>query len=214
MEGNRSFGLLHPGHKKISHGNHTYIGTTIRGGLNPGRDEFGGEDVNDVINLVKYLPTLQSTIQNIHLSNKLYLVGESRGAMQMLLALSRSNWLQNKIEKAVSIVGLLDMNETLDKRPDMLSMFYQNFQLNRFNKEKWINQRDPLQAINKIRNDLPILIIQGNEDIRVDLSEGLNMYNKLKSLKYPIEYWEIEGAGHTLNIFDTKLENWLEKPSK
>ncbi len=208
--GNRSFSLLHPGREDYIKGDHTYIGTTLRGGINFGRDEFGGKDVNDVINLVKFIPTLQSKIEGTLQTNDIYLIGLSRGAMEMILALNRSKWLQGKVRKAVSVVGMLDLEEWIKTRPSVLSKFKRNFLLNRYNKETWLKARNPMKNIDKIRKDLPILIIQGGKDIRVNPALGKNMFKKLKSLGHNVTYWENKDKGHEFQGVDAALEEWLE----
>ncbi len=55
--GNRMFGLMHPAYASIK--NYTVLTTTYRGGVSEGTDEFGGNEVNDVVNLVKYLPVIE-----------------------------------------------------------------------------------------------------------------------------------------------------------
>lgn len=210
--GNRIFSLPRPGTANRIMGNHTYIETTLRDSINPGRDEFGGDDVNDVINLVKFIPKLRSKIKDGILQDRdIYMIGLSRGAMEMLLALTRSPWLQKHVKKAVSVVGILDMREFFKTRPDMVSLFHTDFRLTRSNKEAWIKLRNPIEHVHKLRKDLPILIIQAGRDIRVSSASGKNMVEKLKSLGHPVTYWEHKNKGHKFEGVDAKLEAWLDK---
>ena len=208
--GNRGFGIPHPGRSSYSKGPHTYVGTTIRDGINPGRDEYGGCDVNDVINLVKFMPSLKYLIPSATIDPmKCYLIGVSRGAMEMMLALSRSQFLQERVIKAVSAVGLLNMNTTLKYRPDLESMFYREFQLKNSNREKWIARRDPIQHVEKIRRNLPMLLIEGNNDIRSDPTQSESMYAKLKSQGHDVTRW-VHEDGHKFHGVDDKLNAWLD----
>ena len=211
--GNRSFGLPHPGRRNHTMGHHTYIGTTLRGSINPGRDEFGGEDVNDVINLVKFIPTLRLKVgpQCTLNDQGFYLIGLSRGGMEMMLALARSSWLQNRVKKVISVVGMLDMHETFNWRPDMVSMFRTDFCLTPFNQKAWIKKRNPLDHVHKIRKDLPILIIQAGQDIRVNLAQGKNMLQKLTALGHKVNYWEHKEQGHGFQGVDSALDAWLDQ---
>lgn len=208
--GNRSFGIPHPGYASNTQGQHIYIGTTIRDCINPGRDEFGGEDVNDVINLVKFIPDLSTKLGYEIPVNNICMIGVSRGAMQMLLALARSTWLQSQVKKAISVIGLLNMQETMKARIDMVNMFYTDFRLNEYNKESWIFNRNPIEHVEKIRKDLPILIIQASNDIRITACEGESMYEKLKSLGHDVTYMQSESEGHVFNGINSAIENWLD----
>ncbi|MEH0002506.1 MAG: prolyl oligopeptidase family serine peptidase [Holosporaceae bacterium] len=211
--GNRSFGLPHPGHRNRTMGNHTYIGTTLRDSINPGRDEFGGKDVNDVINLVKFIPELRLKVgpQCTLKDQGFYLIGLSRGGMEMMLALARSPWLQSRVKKVISVVGMLDMHETLKWRPDMVSMFRTDFRLTPFNQKDWIKKRNPIDHVHKIRKDLPILIIQAGQDSRVNLAQGKNMLQKLTALGHKVTYWEHKDKGHAFEGVDSTLEAWLDQ---
>ncbi len=67
------------------------------------------------------------------------------------------------------------------------------------NEQEWINYRDPLLAAEHIKQHLPILIIQGNDDNRVILEEGYNMLAALQAAGCDVTYWEIEGGKHCLS---------------
>ncbi len=54
--GNRMFGLMNPATAFSCMRNFTVLATTFRGGVSEGKDEFGGAEVDDVQNLIDYLP--------------------------------------------------------------------------------------------------------------------------------------------------------------
>lgn len=213
--GNRTFGIPNPGGDIAVARDYTVIASVYRGGICEGQDEFGGEDVNDVQNLIKYIPALEEKIgEKIH-NDKLFLMGCSRGAMEMFLALARFPDLQKMVTKAVSLSGLSDMRLTMIDRPDMREMFISDFGLvPGDNEEDWINHRDPMVAVEKIRADLPILMVAGTEDDRVELGETYSLIQKLTETGHNVEYIEVPGGDHMLVNQDDRLSfilDWLEQ---
>lgn len=199
--GNKSLGILNPGGQLLGLANYTIITTVYRDGICEGIDEFGGSDVNDVKNLYDFIPTLEEMLQHQFLNKNKYILGASRGGMQMFLALSRYPELQ--FQKAISLSGLLDIRTCMAERIDMKQMFENDFGLKEgVNEEDWIKKRDPLLAIEKIDTELPIVIIQGSSDIRVGLEEGYRMVEKLYTLGNNVHYVEVENAGHCLSDRD------------
>lgn len=212
--GNRMFGLMHPATDFTCSKNYTILATAYRGGVSEGRDEFGGNEVNDVHNLMKYFPVLQERLKIQFAPKKVFILGGSRGGMEMFLALSRSPFLQNQVTKAASLSGLLDMRECMTYREDMKRLFIRDFGLiPGKNEEEWVAQRDPLTHASSLRKDLPILILQGTNDLRVSLNEGRHMVNALKNNGNPVTYSEIPGGDHCLANQPNRMDmiaNWLE----
>lgn len=215
--GNRTFGLMNPAIDITSAHNYTVIATTYRGGVSEGTDEFGGAEVNDVLHLMEYFPILQEKL-GIHFSpKKTFILGESRGGMEMFLALSRSIALQHQVTKAVSLSGMIDLQETMEDREDMRSMFISDFALEPgSNEEAWIAPRDPIKNVSNLRKDLPFLIIQGTDDLRVSLNEGYHMIRVLESNGNPVTYLEVPGGDHTIENQPDRMKiimSWLENAS-
>ena len=154
--GNKVFGLLNPASDFMCAGKYTVIATTYRGGVSEGVDEYGGADVNDVRNLMDYLPELEMHLGISFYNEKMYLVGSSRGGMEMFLALGRFPELQNSFKKIVSLCGLLDLEICLLERSDMREMFIDDFGLmENVNETEWMASRNPLLMAGKIRPDCP-----------------------------------------------------------
>lgn len=213
--GNRIFGILNPANDLLCADQYTVIATTYRDGVSEGHDEFGGDDVNDVKNLIDFIPQLEERLNIPFQNDTMFMLGGSRGGMQMFLALARFPELQSRFKKVVSLSGLLDMRVNIAERPDMKKMFIEDFGLiEGVNEEEWINLRDPLLAADKINKNLPILIIQGTIDNRVSLDEGYHMVSKLQENGNQVTYWEIEGADHCLGNMDDRIQRivkWFEE---
>lgn len=216
--GNRLFGLPHPGELSIQP-HYACITTTYRGGVSEGEDEFGGNDVNDVKNLIEFLPALAEKFQLQFQAEKTFLIGVSRGAMQLFLALGRYPELQNKIKKAASICGLLNIALAIEQRADFRETMQKDFGLPCNERAKqWIAWRQPLNVVQKISTTLPILIAQGTNDHRVPLQAGYDMLKALQQMSHPwVTYWEFSGGNHVLTnvpTFPTQLIQWLELDPK
>lgn len=213
--GNRLFGIVNPGSDLMCPKQYTVIATMYRGGVSEGKDEFGGDDVNDVQNLMNFIPELESKLGVKFQNQKVYLIGNSRGAMQMFLALTRFPELQSRFSKIVSLSGLLDMNQFIASRPEMEEAFIKDFGLEKgVNEEQWINKRDPILTVTHIKKELPILVIQVKDDIRVSLEEGYHMVQKLQSAGNNVTYWEIENGKHCLGDREDRTKlilNWFEE---
>jgi dipeptidyl aminopeptidase/acylaminoacyl peptidase len=212
--GNREFGLPHPGQLSAYPG-YALVATSNRGGVSEGKDEFGGDDVNDLKNLIDYLPTLEQKINVQFNADKMYVVGASRGGMQLFLALGRYPELQQKIKKVASISGLLNMKYAIEQRKDFQETLTELFGYQKGkNGEAWIAKRQPLNYVTKLSKDLPIMIAQGSADTRVCLKEGYDMLDALHTNGNKVTYVEIEGGDHVLNNtvdFLPLLINWFEQ---
>lgn len=212
--GNREFALMNPGVDLANYGNYTVISSTLRGGVSEGQDEFGGADVHDTKNLVDYLPTLAQKLGIQLHPHCVYMLGPSRGGMEMFLTLARYPALQQYVDKVISLSSMLDLNKQIQDRPfDMKEMFKQDFGLREgVNDQEWIAQRNPLQTIPYLRKDLPILILQGTADNRISLEEGYRMVRELQKSGHQVDYREYQGGDHTLTnvpqLMD-QVSNWL-----
>jgi len=213
--GNRMFGLLHPANIHTCVKNYTVLTTAYRGSVSEGVDEFGGDEVEDVENLLAYLPFLEKKIGFSFNAENIFLLGKSRGGMELVLALARSPYLQERTARAAILTGLLDMREAIRDRIDLKEMFIKDFGLiPGINEDEWIDRRDPLLAVAEIRKDLPLLILQGTNDLRIPLAHGYEMVKKLKEQGHLYDYIEIPGGDHCLDNFPSAMDlitDWLEK---
>lgn len=198
--GNKIFGIPNPAeYPFMLSENYTVLLTTYRGGVSQGTDEYGGDDVNDVKNLVESIPAIAQKIDTPISSDRIYLIGLSRGGMEMFLALERFPEIQSRLAKVVSLSGLLDMRLNIEERSDLKTLYSEEFNyIEGVNSEEWVNRRDPTLAIGSIRKDLPILIIQGTSDIRTKLEHGYHMMGKLTANGNSVKYLEIAGGNHCL----------------
>lgn len=212
--GNRNFALLNPGIAFATYGDYTVVSSALRGGVSQGTDEFGGKDVDDVKNLIDYLPTISKKIGIALHPHCTFMLGPSRGGLEMFLTLAKYQGLQQKIDKVATLSSILDLHEQIKDRPlDMKTMFESDFGMTKANEEDWIEKRNPLNSVSKLSPSLPILIVQGTNDPRINLKEGYNMVEALQKSGRKVDYWEVPGGGHTLSNISTmpdSLAHWFE----
>jgi len=209
--GNRFHELLSPDNRWSFFQDYTVLATTYRGGMNEGTDEFGGEDVNDVKNLIDYLRTLEKQLGFTFTSKQKYMVGMSRGAMMMFLAFARCPKLQHFFDKVVSLTGLLDIELFLNNRPELKASFEKDFGYS--SDPSWSDRRNPILCAPSIAKDFPILILQGSADRRVFPEEGYRMLEALKENRCSVEYLEVPGGDHCLENCPDAIDlihQWLK----
>lgn len=212
--GNRDFGLFLPGKGLSNYKNYTFLAPLYRGGASEGTDEYGGDDVNDVKNLVDYIPELEKIIQQQIPQSGMWMIGSSRGAMQMFLALSRFPSLQKRVSIALSLCGLVDIHQCIKEREDMKDLFETDFGLTAKNHKSWTSLRNPLLAVKKIKKNLPIIIVHGKSDTRISLIQSQNMFKKLQKLGNRVTMIEVQKGNHGLSNIpnrESKIIQWMQE---
>ncbi|MBA2649587.1 MAG: prolyl oligopeptidase family serine peptidase [Legionella sp.] len=216
--GNKFFGIMRPNNRFSFLKRFNIVGTLYRGNIYGGKDEFGGDDVNDVENLIKFLPQLEQ-YSKIKLQPPFSMMGVSRGAMEMFLSLNRSEYVQKVINKAISVSGNLDLHVSMQHRPDMEYLF------KRFFKDSpdkdfadWIHARNPINNLTNIPKALQVLLVYGLADNRVSLQEQLNFKQALE--KENIDYRLVTFAGvdhgfdNDYNTLEKEVLKFLESDGK
>ncbi len=213
--GNQKFALMNPGDDLSTYEEYTVVSSTLRGGVSQGKDEFGGQDVDDMKNLISFLPQLAREL-HIQLPTCMSMLGPSRGGLEMFLTLARYPELQNRVKNVVALSSILDLHTQIQDRPgDMKVSFEKSFGLPKdfAGEEAWIHKRDPLATIPYLKKSLPILIIQGTNDPRINLVEGHHMVQALEESGHRVNYWEVQGGNHTLSNVPHEMDriaHWLE----
>lgn len=217
--GNGNFALMNPGVIYATYGNYTVVSSTLRGGVSEGKDEFGGEDVNDMKNLMDYLPTIAEEVGFKFRPSCVFMLGPSRGGLEMFLTLARFPELQNRVNKVVALSAALDLHLFIHERPnDIKKTLQSQYGLPRGTRrsEGWIAKRDPLNTVPYLKKSLPVLIVQGTADQRVSLDQGHNMLQALKNEGHDVNYWEVPKGDHVLmntpHIMHDIVQ-WLESNS-
>lgn len=136
-----------------------------------GRDEMGGEDLNDLMNV---LPLLRA-LEFIDMEN-LFMYGESRGGMMTYQAIRDGFPL-----RAAAVFGAFtDLEAMLNSDPryqQMAQTIWPDFETH---KEEIIQRRSAVKWAEEI--DVPLLLMHGSADSDVDASHALNMAQRVQEL--------------------------------
>ena len=182
------------------------IGCNYRGsGQSEGMEEFGGSDVNDVLNLLDALDEIPEAD-----TGRIGMYGWSRGSMMTYLAMAKSD----KIKAAVTGAGVSDL--TLLDRIEMETRVYAELIPNYWeNREEELKKRSAVFFADQFKKDVPLLILHGNSDWRVNVSHSLNLALKLDKFRVPYRLKIYEGGDHGLSTFreDRHKEtmSWFER---
>jgi len=185
------------------------IGTQYRGNDGgDGEEEFGGADVNDVLNLIPVLENLPQAD-----AEKIGMLGKSRGGMMTYLALMKTE----KIKSAVIIGGVTDLQMMNDSRGgEMEKYVYQQLIPSYFeNKDSVLKIRSAITRVYEISKNCPILIMHGTADWRVSPNESINMASAFQQHKIPYRLVMMEGEDHSLTTKKEEAnkitEDWFNR---
>lgn len=172
-----------------------------------GKDEFGGGDVNDVLNLIplaEYFPTADTNIWGIE--------GWSRGGMMTYLALTR----EHKFKAAVVTGGIADLKCATDNSRFMKRLSARI--LDEMDNNKFVadcNSRSIINKADKLSKNTPILMIHGTKDERVFPQDSLDLSYKMLDNKIPFRLLLLEDGDHFLKkhrrFVDTQRKEWFKK---
>ncbi|HEX5182930.1 MAG TPA: alpha/beta fold hydrolase [Allosphingosinicella sp.] len=161
-----------------------------------GNEQFGGDDVHDVLNAVALARRLpEADPRNV------FLVGVSRGGMMAYLALRDGA----KVNAAAAVSAMTDMAVEARRRPAMETNVWRklipNYDADR--EAAWA-RRSGLKVAREV--DLPpMLILHGTADWRVDPDESIAIAQALQA----------RGRPYSLHIFDNDVHgilwNWRER---
>jgi len=193
--GNREFGKLGDGQiirmlGIISSWGYVCIASQYRGNDGgEGREEFGGKDVNDILNLIPCLNFIPKAD-----TSRIGMFGWSRGGMMTYRALTKTC----QIKAAVIGSGMANALTNTTKRPEMDSVFSQLVPGFFENRDSALRSRSAVYWADQICKTTPLFLLAGSADWRVSPDEALEMVNVLYKSKHPLRFEFLEGGQHSL----------------
>ena len=205
--GSGDYGVLSPGQvtvlmapfvKRMRLG---VLASNYRGnGGSEGHEEWGGADVNDVLNLVAL-----GKAQPWWDGKNIFMLGWSRGGMMSYLALKAGLEVN-----AVAVgAGLADLYDNIERRRDIETMVvtrYANAADYALNRDAILRARSAVywpEALNA-----PLLILHGDADETVHVAEARNLVAQLQALGKTVKYVEYAGGDHALKKF---WKQWVDQ---
>ena len=166
----------------------------IRGSNGYGRKYLALDDIELRLDSIKDINELaQHLIMNNDYvdGNKLIIYGGSYGGFAVLSAMVE---YPNTFQIGIDIVGISNfvtfLENTADWRRRLREVEYGFLERDR----EFLESISPSNKIENVKS--PILIIQGDNDERVPLSESIQMYEKLKEQNIPTQLLRFEDEGH------------------
>lgn len=192
--GSNDFGKIKIEHlftKIAKFAEHGYITITTQysgAGGSEGKDEFGGPEIEDVLNLYKILKGYnRSDI------SKIGMYGISRGGLMTYLALANVKW----IKAAVTIGAPADQISAVKFRKG-----WREHQIKMYggslNESK---KRSPVYWAEKFSKKTPLLVMHGSADWRVNPMDSILLAEKLYKNRIPCRLVIFEGADHAITEY-------------
>ncbi len=168
-----------------------------------GKEELGGSDVNDILNLIPLAEEFEFTDKN-----KWGIEGWSRGGMMALLTLK-----QNHNFKCAILSGAIsNLKQNALEHPE-LKLFYKKI-IGSKNFETELDKRTIINFVNNLPY-IPYLIMHGGIDDTVSVNQSLELAEKFSELNYKYKLTIFEDGDHFLKNHRKEVDNlrqsWFEK---
>ena len=168
-----------------------------------GKEELGGEDVNDILNLIPLADELQMANKDMW-----GIEGWSRGGMMTLLALRK-----NKIFGCAVLIGAIsNLKQFVESNPETEEIYKKIIGEKNFDKE--VKKRSAINFVNELPN-IPCLIIHGGDDKTVSPNQSVELSKGLSKLNIRHKLVIVEGGDHFLRKHrkqvDEMRKEWYEK---
>ena len=210
--GNGDLGKLTPwtqfGYYNYVSSGFVVIGSQYRGiDGSEGREEFGGADLDDVMNLIPAAKSLGYVDMN-----NVFIVGASRGGMMTYLALKN-----NIAVNAVAVIsGMSDIVSSVKERPNLTNVYKLLIPDLERGGEELIRQRSAVYWADKI--NAPVLLLHGTADWRVSPRQVLTFAQKLQEngKSYELIVYADDEHGVPLNRKDAdrRIVEWFRMHMK
>jgi dipeptidyl aminopeptidase/acylaminoacyl peptidase len=190
------------------------LAPNIRGSTGYGREfqegnrqDWGGKDLGDVVTGIDWLAK-----QRVADPKRVGVYGGSYGGYMTLMALAT---YPDRFAAGVSVVGVVSWKTMYDTtRGDVREYLVREFGDPTRDAERY-RDRSPLTHVSKI--EAPLLVLQGENDPRVPLSEAEQVVAALRSAGKMHEYYVYKGEGHGFrtreNLIDSvrRAGEWFDR---
>lgn len=192
---------------RIAYEGYVIAASQYRGnGGGEGKEQYGGDDINDVLNLIPLLNAQpKADIE------RLGMFGWSRGGMTSFLTLKRTD----KIKALVVGGPSTNLLRSIVDRPE-LDEWWSNFIPNyNVSKEEILKKRSAVYWVHELPKNVPMLIVQGGSDKALLADYTLAFARELTKYKIPHRLIKYEDGSHSLKehqeeVFE-QLFAWFDK---
>jgi len=171
-------------------------------------EEFGGEDVNDVLNLIPMAAGLPYAD-----TSRVGMYGFNRGGMMTYLAMTRSKQIDAAIsESGISNLYLYAAIHTEDGFYESMEKMMPDYYSDKSGSMK---KRSMAYWADNLLSDIPLLILHGSSDWDVHPSESQSASESLFKIRYPHRSILYEGGTNGLPEFkeekNLEIHKWLDR---
>lgn len=163
----------------------------------PGRDEMGGADLHDLMNILPVIRTMPNADPG-----RLFLYGESRGGMMVYQALR-----DGFPARAAAVVGAFTDLEAMLANPQWAQAGAAIWPELASRRVEIVQRRSAILWAERIR--VPVLILHGANDPLVSPDQSRRMAARLAAARRPFDLRIVEGAGHTLSERGAERDAWV-----
>jgi dipeptidyl aminopeptidase/acylaminoacyl peptidase len=185
------------------------IGSQYRGvDGGEGKDEYGGADVRDVMNLMP----LAISLGYVDMNN-VCMFGNSRGGMMTYLSLKNNI----PVNAAAVMSGVTDLFGNAEDHPELVTSIYKEL-IPDFDRrcDEAMRERSVVYWANSI--NVPVLIMHGGADLSIGAGRTLGFAQKLQELGKTYELIIYAGGDHGLSLnrieSDRRVIEWFRKYMK
>jgi dipeptidyl aminopeptidase/acylaminoacyl peptidase len=200
---------------QIASWGHVVFASQYRGNAGgEGKDEFGGDDLNDVLNLMPLADELEFAD-----TEKWGIEGWSRGGMMTYLVLTRNqnpNYPTNGFKCAIVTGGIANLRCNSDESKFMRRLY--EVTLGIYSEAEFNNKCESRSIINfpeKLSGNTPLLILHGTDDKRVLPHDSLDLSYQLLKHKIPYRLVMLEGGDHFMRKHrkevDEMRKSWYKR---
>lgn len=170
-----------------------------------GREDWGGADVNDVLNLMlalKHTPGADS--------ERVGMVGWSRGGVETYRALAK----MPSVRAAVVGAAPSDLFALCEERPDLCRVLKRLIPARGQGWNKELRRRSVIFWVNHLPR-CPLLLMHGTADERVPATHSTRLAEQLLKTRHPFRLVLFDNGKHDLSEHDVEvtalMQSWLER---
>lgn len=210
--GNRNFSLVDQNLKHLEYlASNGYIvaASQYRGNIySEGREEFGGEDINDVLNLINIIKKLSYVDKR-----NLFMLGISRGGMMNYIASRKTD----EINAMAVVCGNTDISQLYEEREDKMKRILEDL-IGGDPKEKTKEYKERSAYYWADEINTPVIIFHGEKDWRVDVSQAKKLSEELINYGKDHRLIIYPDVGHSMGYHwaevDKQILEWFERYKK
>ena len=183
---------------RLAQKNYLVVAPMYRGsGGAAGRDEMGGADLNDLMNLVPAIRALPQAD-----ADRIYLYGESRGGMMVYQALR-----DGFPARAAAVVGAFSDLDGMLADPQWQGAAQAIWPELDEQRSAIVTRRSAVRWADKISR--PLLIVHGAQDGAVPVKQSLDLAAKLSAAGKPYQLLVVAGEGHVIAGRPADRDTWV-----